>query len=119
MGLRARRLAAIFLCRALNNITGNLSDADGGHGDGITGYIFVDKTNIFTQRIYDNDSAGVDYSVTATVEVGSIVDFAIGPGPGSNDYRDMTNFTAVITPEPATILLLGLGGPALRRRRRG
>ncbi|MHC4745007.1 MAG: PEP-CTERM sorting domain-containing protein [Planctomycetota bacterium] len=99
-------------------ISGNLSDRDGGYGDGIIGYILADGVKIFEQRIYDSDYDGVDYMVTASVNTGSIVDFAVAPGPNSSDIRDMTRFTAVITPEPGTLLFFGVGGVAVLRRRR-
>lgn len=98
-------------------ITGNVADMDGGHGDGIKAYIFLDDVLLWSQTINDGDLRGVDYSIVATVHDGSVIDFAVSPGLNSNDLRDLTRFTTVITPEPATILLLGLGALILLRDR--
>lgn len=98
------------------DITGSLSDRDGGLGDGIVGYISVDGVNILEQTILDGNHSGFDYAITVSVDIGSIVDFAVSPGPDSSDIRDMTKFTAVITPEPATLIFLALGGIAVLQR---
>lgn len=87
-------------------IIGNLADLHGGAGDGIVGHILIDGTDVFTQIINDGDFTGVDYNVNVAVSVGSLVDFAVAPR--SSDWTDGTKFTAVITPEPTTLLLLAL-----------
>jgi len=95
-----------------------------GGGNGIVGRIDIDGTTFWSQTIEGTDGIGVDYSVSATVSVGSTVDFVIDPFL-ANDRGDGTNFTATITqvPEPSTLILaalgmLGLLGFRWRRRSR-
>ena len=95
-------------------ITGVLHES-GGAGDGVIGYIFVDGMAVFSHSLNDDDPQ-YSYSVTVPVNVGTLVDFAIAPK--ASDWTDATKFTAVITPEPSTMLLLGLGGLGWLRRRR-
>lgn len=97
-------------------IAGTLNKSDDRYGDGTTGYMLVDGVVVWSQYIAYNDSVGVSYSMNEDVNIGSLVDFAIAPN--GNDWCDSTRFTAVITPEPATLLLLGLGGLSLLRNRR-
>jgi len=98
------------------NITGVLADIDKNvnFGDGIVGHILINSTDVFTQII--NEGESINYNINAIVTVGSLVDFAVAPR--SRDWYDSTKFTAVITPEPATLLLLGFGGLAVLRNRR-
>ncbi len=99
-------------------ISGNLADIQGEAGDGIVGHIFIDGMEVFSHLIDNGDFTGINYNVNATVTLGSTVDFAIAPR--SSDWTDSTKFTSVITPipEPATLLLLCLGGLALLKKRR-
>ncbi len=48
-------------------------------GGGVTGRIFVDGRQTFTRFIANLDSIGVRGSITANVNVGSFIDFAVDP----------------------------------------
>ena len=48
-------------------------------GGGVTGRIFVDGRQTFTRFIANLNSIGVRGSITANVEVGSFIDFAVDP----------------------------------------
>ena len=99
-------------------ITGNMSDRyTSSYGNGVVCHIIIGGEQILTQTISRNDTTGVDYEVSANVGIGSSVDFAIDPR-GNNDHGDHTRFTAVLTPEPATLSLLAVGGLAVMARRR-
>src|SRR3712207_4389796 len=69
----------------------------------MTGRILVDGIAVFSQFIAFNDTLGMNYSKTLSVNLGSTVDFAVSPG--GNEGCDMLKFTAVIvgegTPPPA------------------
>ncbi len=105
-------------------------------GGGITGRIFVDGTEIFSQPIANTDGVGVQETLTQLVMIGSEIDFAIDPtGPGADSGLDPVDsaradgsiFTSTISessgpaiPEPTTLLLLctGVLGIGYARRRR-
>lgn len=106
----------------------NISNPRGG---GITGHLFVDGLEVFSSLIDNLDGIGIQDSVFATVNVGSLIDFAIDPlGPGAppggdgvaSARADGTHFSAVIRvgeiPEPGNALLTGLGLVALFATRR-
>jgi hypothetical protein len=97
------------------HITGDFRDLDTMAGDGANVRILLNETEIYS---YLNiPSIAADYEVSAYVEAGDIIDFAIDPV--SDTIFDNTRFTSVIvTPEPCTILLLGFGGLVLRKKSR-
>jgi hypothetical protein len=68
-------------------------------GDGTTGHILVDGNEIWVQHVDGSDTTGVNYSLSATVHIGSTIDFGIEAGP--TDGADATKFTAVISSGPA------------------
>lgn len=85
--------------------------------DGITGHILVDGTEVWAQHITGGDRFGVDYSVAVDVNLNSVVDFALSPGP--SDWSDGSIFTTVIrsssvdtTPPAAITDLAGTTGCA-------
>ena len=104
------------------------------NGGGITGRIFVDGVEVFTQFIDNFDGIGVQSALARQVTVGTLIDFVIDPtgiappNSGDGDFSaraDGSHFSAVISqntgiPEPvtATLGLMGLGalGMAMRRR---
>lgn len=109
----------------------NIINPDGG---GITGRIFVDGVEVFSQFIANADGIGVQGSIIKNVNVGSKIDFVIDPlgmtppNSGDDNYSaraDGSIFSAVISdsavPEPSTFAIGGglfvccLG---LRKRRR-
>ncbi|NEO63629.1 MAG: hypothetical protein F6J98_25635, partial [Moorea sp. SIO4G2] len=57
-------------------------------------YIFVDGTKIWSDAIDGKDGVGVDFTVSSTVQKGSVVDFALAPG--NSDYFDKSTFTISI-----------------------
>ena len=95
-------------------ITGTIADLNPNpFGNGVIGHIFVGGTEVFTAVINEGDTAGVNYSVTVPVSVGTAVDFAIDPRL-SFDGTDYSLFTAVVdftptgvVPEPSSLALLG------------
>ena len=60
------------------------------------GNILVDGTSVFTRQIGGTDGVGIRYSVETAVNVGSVVDFIITPGPAANDQIDGTRFSGTI-----------------------
>ncbi len=87
-----------------------------GWGCSVVGMIVVDGDIQFSQTIPTGQPAQA-YAIPFNVNVGSFVDFVVSPnGP---DVDDHAYFTALITPEPASLSVLGviciLG---LSRRRR-
>jgi hypothetical protein len=76
-------------------------------GVGSVGHILVDGTEVWTQSVAAGDTTGVNYTLTVPVHTGSVVDFAIGPGPNSTDYCDTSRFTARIALGPDTTLAYG------------
>lgn len=87
-------------------ITGSVSDAHGGCGDGVTATIKKDSTTLFTQSLSDGDTTGVTYSLSTAVTTGQHIDFIINRGPTTNNGCDSTNFNPQIifiptaNPEP-------------------
>jgi len=68
-------------------------------GDGVTGRIFVDGTQVFAQNALLNSPS---YSITVPVNIGSRVDFALDPR--TNDFCDASVFTAQVeTANPGDI----------------
>jgi len=107
------------------SIVGNVRSLDlSSQGGGVTFEIFVDGALEFSQVIV-RDSVGESFNILATVDVGSTVDFVVGPN-GYSDY-DSTGLKATISnvsepvPEPSTVAaLIGMGvmGLAIAWRRR-
>jgi hypothetical protein len=76
-------------------VTGSL--ARGGRGDGVRAVILVDGEEVFAADVGGPEGQkALEYEVYATVTEGSLVDFAITPGPGTNIDYDATKFTATI-----------------------
>lgn len=88
-----------------------------GVGDGVLAAIYVDGGYLGGVSIGNWDYTVYNYDVTTTVHVGSTVDFITGPY--GSMWGDGTYMTATIVPEPATmsLLMLGLSGLVLGRRR--
>jgi hypothetical protein len=97
-------------------VTGAFGAGDLGNVD-----VHVIKTNgagIVTGDLFDvlNTPSTQNFNLTTTVTVGSTIDFDLGNADGWS--YDNTPLAATITPEPATLTLLALGGAAVVARRR-
>jgi len=77
------------------SIQGHLAKTDPCCGDGTIGRIRVGGNEIWSASVAFNDTTGVDFALSATVLVGTTVDFILDPK--SNESADTTAFTAVIT----------------------
>jgi hypothetical protein len=80
--------------------TVQISGAIGGddEGDGTRAAILVDGTEVFSADVGGPDGPeSLEYAIAAVVKEGSVVDFAVTPGPGTNVDFDSTSFTALIT----------------------
>ena len=80
-------------------------------------HVLHNDTSLFDGLVngFGNTSS---FSTTVSVSMGDIIDFAVGYGSNQYFAGDTTALSATITPEPATLFLLGLGGLALLRKRR-
>ena len=93
-------------------ISGVFDDSNkGGGGDGVTGYIFADGQNIYTQTS-TNSTAPFEYSISIDVRRNSIVDFTASPRAWDGD--DTYQFTALITQTssneaPTNLILTSIG----------
>ncbi|ARN56529.1 PEP-CTERM sorting domain-containing protein [Sedimentisphaera salicampi] len=92
---------------------------------GSTMFLYASDTSIETQQL-GFDDADIDennivqVSGTAIFENNTISGLGLNPGTyeiNDSDFAEGENFTLTITPEPATIALLGLGGAFIRKRR--
>ncbi|HEY0457310.1 MAG TPA: lamin tail domain-containing protein, partial [Verrucomicrobiae bacterium] len=72
-------------------------------GDGTIGRIFVDGTEVFTQRAFVNST---DYSITVAAQTGSRIDFVLDPGLTNNDLCDNTSFTAAVKTTDPTVAIV-------------
>ncbi len=106
-------------------------------GGGITGRIFVDGVEVYSQFIDNFDGVGEQSTIIVNASVGTIIDFAIDPTgttpqAGTDGIfsarADGSHFSAVIStaviPEPSSFALLAIGGLALlaygrQHKRRG
>jgi len=77
------------------SIQGHLAKTDPCCGDGTIGRIRVGGNEIWSADLAFNDTTGVNFTLSATVLVGTTVDFILDPK--SNESADTTAFTAVIT----------------------
>jgi hypothetical protein len=97
-------------------------------GGGITGRIFIDGVEVWTQFIANFDGTGVQGVLTQNVLLGSFIDFAIDPtsnnpplGQSAFSARaDGSHFSATIAtstistiPEPSSLALYGAGSLVL------
>jgi hypothetical protein len=76
-------------------ITGTLRKEDtNSAGDGVTGYIFLDGEEVWSQYLAATNGVGVNYTIDVVVNPGSVIDFALAPGRTS--WADGTAFTTKI-----------------------
>ncbi|OXU15416.1 PEP-CTERM sorting domain-containing protein [Sedimentisphaera salicampi] len=67
-----------------------------------------------------NENNIVQVSGSAAFENSTVSGLGLNPGTyeiNDSDFAEGENFTLTITPEPATLALLGLGGALIRKRR--
>ncbi|MCW5939584.1 MAG: hypothetical protein KF884_01345 [Fimbriimonadaceae bacterium] len=74
-------------------LRGNLSKNLAG-GEGLRGLIYVDGKLVWKADIAGNDQVGTDFSVTAKVKVGSLIDFVVDPL--GHDRFDHARFVAQV-----------------------
>jgi hypothetical protein len=77
------------------SIRGHVAKSDPAGGDGITAHIRVADVDIWKTMIAYGDLDGKTFDVSATVQVGTTVDFLVEAG-GTDDH-DTTTLTAVIS----------------------
>jgi len=76
-------------------IDGHLGKTDSSGGDGVVGHIRVGGSDVWTASIPFDDTTGVDFSLAASVSIGTPIDFVIDPL--ASDLYDTTTMTAVIS----------------------
>src|SRR6266700_2640875 len=74
-------------------LTGTLAHSVTNCGDGFIARIFLDGAQIYQQTIFSNS---ISYSLMASVNLGSHVDFVIEPGAADDDNCDLATFSATI-----------------------
>jgi hypothetical protein len=95
-------------------ISGSLAKSDISGGNGVTGHIFLNNTEIWTQTIAFNNNGGVTFNLPETISSGDKIFFALdasGTDATPNDFNDSTFFHGTVStavPEPATMLGAGL-----------
>jgi Glycosyl hydrolase catalytic core len=72
-------------------------DATSNQGDGVHARIFVDGQSVFEQQLSAGTVLGAAFDLPVGVHQGSDVDFAVDPGPGTDDSYDATLFSVRIT----------------------
>jgi hypothetical protein len=70
----------------------------GNEGDGTRAAILVDGIEVFSAEVGGPDGpTTLEYTAAPMVKKGSLVDFAVTPGPGIDVHFDSTTFTVLIT----------------------
>jgi Glycosyl hydrolase catalytic core len=78
------------------HISGTIGN--GTEGDGTRAAILVDGIEVFSAEVGGPDGRSMlEYAVAPVVNEGSVVDFVVTPGPGTDVDFDATSFTALIT----------------------
>jgi hypothetical protein len=104
----------------LHSISGILADVNRYPGslstvNGVVGHVIIDGVDRLTLPIRDGEST--TYSLTASLNIGSIVDFAldarrlIATSTRTVDFSDWTTFTAQVAliPEPSAAIAAAVG----------
>lgn len=79
-------------------ITGKMMPTS-AQGDGTSARILVDGLEVFSADVGGpGNQKGIEYGVSVQVRKGSLVDFAVTPGPGTDVNYDATTIMAVIQP---------------------
>lgn len=104
------------------DIIGHIAKADQGSllGDGIDAYVIIDGISVYYYGVEVGDYTGTDFSLTAAVSEGSVVEFIVGSR--QSGLFDAVSFRSEIfgtpVPTPGALALLGAGGILAGRRRR-
>lgn len=85
---------------------------------GVRNHFFLDGSLFYTQQIAGGDGVGYDFDITLSVQVGSVIDFALDPWGSSRS--DGSYFRAQIStvPAPGALALVPAALFARGRRRR-
>lgn len=71
-------------------------------GDGVTGVLFRNGVQLDTAAVASNQS-GVSQNVLTSLVAGDVIDLALTPLPGGNDFCDGSTFAmGIVTSKPAT-----------------
>ena len=79
-------------------ILGTVNGSD--QGDGTNARVFVDGEPVWKQFMGGNGPLKAKFDLTVPVKTGSLVDFAVDPGPGTDNSYDATEMVMTITHLP-------------------
>jgi hypothetical protein len=77
-------------------ITGEAAKIDLIDSNGVVAMVYVDGLLVASRAVDGDDGAGVSYEATASLRIGSTVDFVLDPLDG-DDHHDLSRFTGIVT----------------------